>query len=838
MFIRDIFSGLKIIMKFIADFHVHSKYSRATSRDMDIENLDKWASLKGIKVMGTGDFTHPEWLKILKDKLEPAEPGLFKYGSTYFVLTSEISCIYSKAGRTRKIHIVILAPSFEIVDKINTQLSWIGNLKSDGRPILGLDAKELVRIVLDSSEDCLVVPAHCLLPNTYLHNNSGIKMIKDISVGDYVYTHKGRLRKVEKIYVRPYQGKIYNIIPYYFRMGLKTTPEHPFYIIKTRWCPNMSHTICKKNCMYIRQKRCSHKFFKNYHPQWIQAKDVKKGDILIFPRFNREIKDIKEDRLDKYLDQNDYKLERNLIKINGTHSHFLPNIVKVDKSFCRLMGYYISEGYTDNRDSISFCFGEQERKYLRDLKILMKEIFGLSSPRVYKRENTRSIEIIYFSKILAEIFSKLFYNNSTIRKANTKRLPAWVLNLPPEKQAEVFKGWWRGDAGYTSSRILMNQMKMICLRLGIIPSIGVQTKENFNAHRHKLRRERRSIKANHNLFHFYNLSFFENNFGLLEEPCFRKFNTKLRRRHGWIDERYAYIPVDNIETEEYKGKVYNLEIEKDNSYVSEFATVHNCWTPWFSLFGANSGFDAIEECFEDLAPNIFALETGLSSDPPMNWRLSKLDDYTLVSNSDAHSPSHIGREANVFDTELDYFKIAQAIKSKDPSKFLFTIEFFPQEGKYHFDGHRNCNVLFSPKQTRQSNYVCPNCGRPLTIGVMHRVEKLADRDEGFIPPNKIPYKHLIPLQEIIGEALEMGVQSKAVQAEYQKLVNEFGNEFKILLDVSREDLDRVALPRVAEGVTRVREGQVKITPGYDGVYGKINIFGEEEKKEEGQKSLF
>ena len=222
----------------------------------------------------------------------------------------------------------------------------------------------------------------------------------------------------------------------------------------------------------------------------------------------------------------------------------------------------------------------------------------------------------------------------------------------------------------------------------------------------------------------------------------------------------------------------------------------------------------------------------------MNWRLSKLDNYALVSNSDAHSPPNIGREANVFDTELDYFKIVQAIKSKDPSKFLFTIEFFPQEGKYHFDGHRNCNVLFSPKQTKESNYVCPNCGRPLTIGVMHRVEKLADRDEGFIPQNKIPYKHLIPLQEIIGDALDMGVQSKTVQAEYQKLVNEFGGEFKILLDVSRKDLDQVASPQVAEGITRVREGQVKITPGYDGVYGKINIFGEEERRKEGQKSLF
>src|SRR4030042_522862 len=312
-------------MKFVADFHLHSKYSRATSRDMDLENLDKWAKIKGIKVLGTGDFTHPEWLKSLKEKLERPSPALFKLkgvkSDTRFILTAEISCIYSKKEKVRKIHIVIFAPSFEVVDKINVQLGWVGNLKSDGRPILGLDAKELAKIVLDASPDCLVVPAHA-------------------------------------------------------------------------------------------------------------------------------------------------------------------------------------------------------------------------------------------------------------------------------------------------------------------------------------------------------------------------------------------------------------------------------WTPWFSIFGSKSGFDSVEECFEEYSKYIFAGETGLSADPKMLWRMSDGRKITLISNSDAHSPQKIGREANVFDTEISYPAIIEAIKTKNPQKFLYTVEFFPEEGKYHFDGHRNCEVKFSPAETKRYGSLCPVCGKPLTVGVLNRVEELADREEGFVPPNK------------------------------------------------------------------------------------------------------
>ncbi len=407
-------------MEFIADFHIHSKYSRATSKNMDLENLDKWAKIKGIKVLGTGDFTHPEWFRGLKQKLGSAESGLYKLkgagdDETRFVLTSEISCIYSKGGRVRKIHIIVFSPSFETCEKINTQLGWIGNLKSDGRPILGLDAKELAKIVLNASQDCFIVPAHL-------------------------------------------------------------------------------------------------------------------------------------------------------------------------------------------------------------------------------------------------------------------------------------------------------------------------------------------------------------------------------------------------------------------------------WTPWFSIFGSKSGFDSIEECFEDYTKYIFAGETGLSSDPAMNWRISNLDKITLISNSDAHSPAKIGREANVFDTELSYPAIIKAIKSKDPAKFLYTIEFFPQEGKYHYDGHRACDIILSPQESKKYNNICPNCGKPLTLGVLNRVEELADRPTNFKPKGAIPFKSLIPLEEIIANVLGQGTGTKKVDKEYQNLIKEFGNEFEVLLNTSEEDLKRATLAEITEGIIRIRQGKVRLEPGYDGVYGKIKIFSQQEQK--------
>jgi len=430
-------------MKFVADLHLHSKFSRATSRDMTFDNLAYWAKVKGISLLATGDFTHPEWLFLTKEKLEPIGNGFFRLKNVVppdngylkkipfsaddvsFILSTEISFIYSKKGKVRKIHILLLAPDFESVEKLNSKLSGLGNLRSDGRPILGLDAKYFVKIVADLCPRCVVIPSHI-------------------------------------------------------------------------------------------------------------------------------------------------------------------------------------------------------------------------------------------------------------------------------------------------------------------------------------------------------------------------------------------------------------------------------WTPWFSLFGSNSGFDAIEECFEEMTPFIFALETGLSSDPPMNWRLSALDKYALVSNSDAHSPSRIGREANVFDTDFSYQGLVEAIKSQNPDKFLHTVEFFPEEGKYHYDGHRKCGIILSPRESILHKDICPKCGKKLTIGVMHRVEELADREEGARPPFKVPYKNLIPLNEVIAEAIEKTADSQSVWDIYFRLFKEFGNEFKILTEVPISELSRFHPERISLGLERTRKGMVKIVPGHDGFYGIISLFEKEAEAEEapGQLKLF
>lgn len=259
----------------------------------------------------------------------------------------------------------------------------------------------------------------------------------------------------------------------------------------------------------------------------------------------------------------------------------------------------------------------------------------------------------------------------------------------------------------------------------------------------------------------------------------------------------------------------------------------HAWTPHFSVFGANSGFDSLEECFEELTPNIHAIETGLSSDPAMNRRLSALDNITLVSNSDAHSPRKIAREANIFNTEMSYEAIKTAIAEGNKIKFPGTIEFFPEHGKYHFDGHRKCKTRLSPQETKKNNNLCPVCHKKITMGVMHRVSILSDRQEGIKQKNSPSFISLIPLFEIISKAIGVGVNSKAVTKEYMKLVSSLGNELKILQDVDIEEIKNIGPSRIAEGVESVRKKTITINPGYDGEYGTIMLFENDEKKETG-----
>jgi DNA helicase-2/ATP-dependent DNA helicase PcrA len=261
------------------------------------------------------------------------------------------------------------------------------------------------------------------------------------------------------------------------------------------------------------------------------------------------------------------------------------------------------------------------------------------------------------------------------------------------------------------------------------------------------------------------------------------------------------------------------------------------WTPWFSTLGSKAGYDSIGECYRDLTEHIFALETGLSSDPSMNWRLSELDRYSLVSNSDAHSPQKLGREANIFDTELSYFGMFDALKTKQG--FLGTYEFFPEEGKYHLDGHRKCGIAFEPDITNRYNGICPVCNKPLTIGVLHRVEKLADRSKGVRPAKSPGFNYLIPLPEILAEIKRSGPFSKTVQCLYQQVVSEFGNEFAFLRETPAEDIKKKCGYLLSEAVRRMRNNEVNPVPGYDGEFGTIRIFNEGELESLlGQSNLF
>lgn len=255
------------------------------------------------------------------------------------------------------------------------------------------------------------------------------------------------------------------------------------------------------------------------------------------------------------------------------------------------------------------------------------------------------------------------------------------------------------------------------------------------------------------------------------------------------------------------------------------------YTPHFGLFGSRSGFDDIKECFQENTKYIFALETGLSSIPTMSYRISELDKYTLVSFSDSHSPwlFRIARELCIFKIkELTFDEIIETIKEKNKKNFLMTIEFPCEAGKYHWDGHRNCKISLHPKQTLKLNNICPKCGRKLTIGVLHRVEKLADRPEGFVPKDAIPFKTLLPLYEIISAVTGVNqLYSQKVIQEQNKLIEKFGNELNVLLNISKEELVKVTNERIADAIIKVREGKVKYICGYDGVYGRV-IFDEKE----------
>jgi uncharacterized protein (TIGR00375 family) len=296
---------------------------------------------------------------------------------------------------------------------------------------------------------------------------------------------------------------------------------------------------------------------------------------------------------------------------------------------------------------------------------------------------------------------------------------------------------------------------------------------------------------------------------------------------------------------EYLGKKYNItsdgrpilgmsapELVKvcRNIHPDFFIYPAHIWTPWFAVFGSKSGFNSMEECFHEETEHIYAYETGLSSDPEMNWRLSALDNYTLLSSSDAHSLSNIGREATVFDLEEPSFKeIYKAIQDKNAGKVKYTIEFYPEEGMYHYDGHRNCKIRLTPAETKKNKGICPVCKKPLTVGVMYRVDELADRELGYKPETAPSYIKLVGLAKIIAEAFGVkSANSKKVLAEYENLIKNAGDEISILKDIDPEKLKKVTQPKIVEGIEKVRNMDLIVEPGFDGQYGRVKIFDPED----------
>lgn len=289
-------------------------------------------------------------------------------------------------------------------------------------------------------------------------------------------------------------------------------------------------------------------------------------------------------------------------------------------------------------------------------------------------------------------------------------------------------------------------------------------------------------------------------------------------------------------------KLLEMALEVDKNFMVIPAHV---WTPWFGFYGSKSGFDSLEEAFEELTPMIPAIETGLSSDPPMNWRLEELDHKAILSFSDAHSPPNLGREATIFDLEnLDYPSLYDAIwkgyrtDMDNKNKIDSTIEFYPEEGRYHYDGHRKCNVSMNPEETKKNKEICPKCKRQVTVGVLNRVQEIATRAEGYVDKIRPPFKSLVPLQELIAEAYGMGKQSKKVQSKYEEMILAGRSEFNVLLNMSHDELNNISEQLIAEAIIRVREGKLEVIPGYDGVYGVIKVFSDKDRQAAEQEKLF
>jgi PHP family Zn ribbon phosphoesterase len=771
-------------MKFIADFHIHSKYSRATSKDMDLAHIARWAKLKGITLMGTGDFTYHLWLEELKANLQDLGNGLFKYRDVYFILTTEISNIYSKGGRTYRIHNIVFSPSLKTCDKINAALSGFGNLASEGRPILGLDAAELTRIIFDIDEDCMVVPSHVWTPwfslfgsmsgfdriedcfedqtpkifaletglscydeETEVLTQGGWKKFSQIQQSDKICTLNLNTDNIEfqmpiKIFTYKYKGKMYRLKTK--RVDLLVTPNH-----KLLYSP----------CDFRNRKLYS----------------LKEAGLL----FHRS-KIFKKDGI--WVGKNPKYFILPAVKIRHGSRYYSGRRVEKRKEipiepWLKFFGFWLAEGWvSEGKDGdYNVCVSNRDQNLLSEIEHILNS-FGYKTFRSDNIVRVRNFQLFHYLKKFGKCYNKFIPLEI---KSLSKELLEILLEYYIKGDGHIYGRAGKGLSATTTSIRLRDDLQEIALKAGISAyyKLGYKKGKTFISPGCKKLYQQRNDS--------WIIFFIRRNRPIILPSTIKKYNYT----ESWID---------------YDGLVYCVNVPNRVIYIRR---------------------------------NGIPLWCG-NSDPAMNWRLSRLDKYALISNSDSHSPSRIGREANVFDCQLDYRAIKEALKTKDKKRFLYTIEFFPQEGKYHYDGHRNCQVRLSPRESRTQNNRCPRCGRPLTLGVMNRVEQLADRPDGFVPSSAIPFKHLVPLDEIIASGRKISKGSQAIEREYHSVLARFGSEFKVLLEVPEDELLKALPGRIAQGIIRVRESKVRIVPGFDGVYGKVEIFDEGDQPGEKQLSFF
>lgn len=773
-------------MKVVADLHMHSKYSRATSSGMELETLSKWAKIKGIDLLGTGDFTHPEWFAELQSKAIESDSGFLQYNGMNFVLSAEVSCIYTQGGRGRRIHLVLLSPSLEIAAQINERLGKRGNLKSDGRPILGLSAIEVAEIVLGVSDKNLVIPAHIWTPwfsvfgsmsgfdslreafgeyekdiyaietglscydeDTELLTEDGWKKVAEVKMADRVCTINPTNYEIEyqhpiKTFSYEYKGKMYRLKTK--RVDLLVTPNHNLFYSSCDFRNPKPYVLKQAQELFGKSKRFKKNgIWRGNSPEWFELPAV---EIRHGSRF--------------------YSGVRNK---NGKRLPIKP--------WLEFFGFWLAEGWTTigKEGDYNVCLCNNDMKLLEKMgKIL--ETMGFSP---YIRKNVLRVRDF-----------QLFEYLKKFGKSGDKHIPLEIKNLSKELLEAMLDYYIRGDghrygrtgkglSATTISKRLRDDLQEIALKVGMSAYYKLHRKKGtpFNS-------PGQAGKVYLQTDDTWNVYFIRRN----EHAVLPSTNKKYGYTESWID---------------YDGNVYCVSVPNRVVYVRR-----NGIPVWCG-----------------------------NSDPAMNWRLSALDRLQLLSNSDSHSPEKIGREANVFDLDhRSYSELYEAIRYKEKHRLACTYEFYPEEGKYHYDGHRNCNVSFAPEETKKRNGICPVCKKPLTIGVMNRVEQLADRQDGFVPKNSVPFESLVPLKEILADAYGKGAATKPVAEAYFSLIKHFGNEFAVL-HASHEALKKAAGERVAEAIARVETGRVKKVAGYDGEYGKIIIFDKGEKEREaGQKTLF